>query len=508
MTGSVASPERNGEVRGNELARLLVPNAALSLAVFTLVYCLAVFDGWHQLFRDSDTGWHIRTGETILTTGHLPASDPYSFTRAGSAWLDWEWAADVLIGLAHRTGDTGGVAILFAVAVSACTWMWVRLTLAAGGDLLLMFLSASPVLSTANLHWLARPHVFGWLFLMATLWMLETRSRWGWFALLGMAWANIHGSFVVGPVLCGLYFFGRQAGDWMWDRQLKPDWSPALAGAALAAGSLVNPAGWKLHEHVLQYLGNSELLSRIGEFQTFNFHAPGSWQILACLLAAGLGTALAPAARRPEHFLVGTLLIVFAIRSARGLPIVALAVIPLANASITCALRSARGLAPRLKGEVERFLNYSNALLQIDRSVSGAALVPVFLGMAVLTAGRVRSGFPADQFPVAASEAVAALPQDARILAPDKFGGYLIYRFHGSRKVFFDGRSDFYGAAFMKDYIRLIEGRPGWREQVRQFGFTHALLPNNYTLLDGLQQSGWRPSYTDATATLLAAPGR
>ena len=26
----------------------------------------------------------------------------------------------------------------------------------------------------------------------------------------------------------------------------------------------------------------------------------------------------------------------------------------------------------------------------------------------------------------------------------DKFGGYLIYRFEGRRKVFFDGRSDFY----------------------------------------------------------------
>jgi len=40
--------------------------------------------------------------------------------------------------------------------------------------------------------------------------------------------------------------------------------------------------------------------------------------------------------------------------------------------------------------------------------------------------------------------AVEQLPPDARILAPDKFGGYLIYRFAKKRKVFFDGRSDFY----------------------------------------------------------------
>ena len=32
---------------------------------------------------------------------------------------------------------------------------------------------------------------------------------------------------------------------------------------------------------------------------------------------------------------------------------------------------------------------------------------------------------------------MARLPLEARILAPDKFGGYLIYRFAGARKVYF-----------------------------------------------------------------------
>ena len=71
--------------------------------------------------------------------------------------------------------------------------------------------------------------------------------------------------------------------------------------------------------------------------------------------------------------------------------------------------------------------------------------------------------FPPEQFPVIAA---GLLPADARVLAPDKYGGYLIYRFDGKLKVFFDGRSDFYGSGFMKSYIRLIEVRPGWREQL------------------------------------------
>ena len=95
---------------------------------------------------------------------------------------------------------------------------------------------------------------------------------------------------------------------------------------------------------------------------------------------------------------------------------------------------------------------------------------------------------------------------EARNLAPDKYGVYLIYRFDGRRKVFFDGRSDFYGAGFMKEYIRLIEVRPGWRATVERYGFTHALLPKDGSLREALESSGWRRMFEDEAAVLLEAP--
>ena len=60
-----------------------VPDLALVAFLITLFYCLFLFSGYQKLFRDSDAGWHIRTGESILTTRALPHSDPYSFTRSG-----------------------------------------------------------------------------------------------------------------------------------------------------------------------------------------------------------------------------------------------------------------------------------------------------------------------------------------------------------------------------------------------------------------------------------------
>ena len=126
----------------------------------------------------------------------------------------------------------------------------------------------------------------------------------------------------------------------------------------------------------------------------------------------------------------------------------------------------------------------------------------------VLAAYRVTAGFPAAEFPVAAAQQLEQLAPElftpaGRLLAPDKFGGYLIYRFDGRLKVFFDGRSDFYGAAFLDDYRRLVQVRPGWHDQVTRWGFTHALLPPDYSLVEALQRAGWKALYRDEAAVLL-----
>ena len=52
--------------------------------------------GLQSLLLDGDTGWHIRTGESILSTRVLPHTDLYSFTRSGHPWFAWEWGSDAL----------------------------------------------------------------------------------------------------------------------------------------------------------------------------------------------------------------------------------------------------------------------------------------------------------------------------------------------------------------------------------------------------------------------------
>ena len=129
--------------------------------------------------------------------------------------------------------------------------------------------------------------------------------------------------------------------------------------------------------------------------------------------------------------------------------------------------------------------------------------MPVLAVALLVTFQASHPAFPADQFPVAASAEVAKLPADARLFSSDKFGGYLIYRFHGERKVFFDGRSDFYGADFLRQYGQIMQVRPGWQAHFDQWNFSHALVAPNAPLAEALRLAGWRPVYADKVAVLL-----
>ncbi|HTM50238.1 MAG TPA: hypothetical protein VL285_16210 [Bryobacteraceae bacterium] len=505
--------------QGRGFSRFVIPDLALVASLVTLFYCLFLFAGYGKLFRDSDAGWHIRTGESILSTRELPTTDPYSFTRQGRPWFAWEWGSDALTGVAYRAAGLSGVAWLYGMVIAAGVWFWFRLTWLVGGDFLIACLLAAPLLSTTNIHWLARPHVLSWLLFLAALAGAELASgrpvrprHTLAVAALTALWANLHASFFFAPLICLIYGAGHALRPVIWDLDRREEWRKArwfgLAATVSAAASLVNPYGWQLHRHLFDYLTDAELMARIGEFQSFNFHAEGAFQIVLTLGIAMLGAALALGQKQLGRFLLAAALIYAALRSARGLPLVALALLPMANAGIAKGLAAASGLRPTVRRAIQSFLAYSAGLRAHDSRFSGLALAPVF---AILMFGMLRApgiaahtGFPPDQFPVAAAAEVDRLPASARILAPDKFGGYLIYRFEGRRKVFFDGRSDLYGSDFLKQYARLTQLRPGWRAQLDEFGFTHALLPNDYSLLPALEALGWKQLYRDGTATLLA----
>src|SRR5260370_28847098 len=299
--------------------RRCMPELAFATACITLFSCLFLFQGTHQLFRDSDAGWHLRNGETILATGKLPRTDPYSFTRAGAPWYAWEWLADVAGGSIHRSLGLNGVAVFYVTAISAGVWLWFRLHWALGGNFLLACAMAPLLLSTCNIHWLARPHVLSWLFLLLAI--FPRKPNLIVVGLVTALWANVHASFFLAPVIALLF-------------ALEDRWY-LKAAAVAAVAPLINPYGPQLYVHVYPHLPHSDLLALIAEFQSFDFHSAGAPQIIATVILGVIGGTLALTQKRLHHFALAILITAMALRSARALPLSALLLLPIANAALT-----------------------------------------------------------------------------------------------------------------------------------------------------------------------------
>src|SRR5205807_10126643 len=122
------------------------------------------------------------------------------------------------------------------------------------------------------------------------------KARLLWLLPLMMpVWVNVHGGFLIGFVLLGIY--AVEAG-WQWfairDDKLqdfllklrggKRAQSLGVVGMVAGLITLVNPYGWKLHIHIYQYLTNRFLMDHIDEFQSPNFHRVAERCFAALLL--------------------------------------------------------------------------------------------------------------------------------------------------------------------------------------------------------------------------------
>src|SRR3954471_19113741 len=74
----------------------LLPSLTDFAFLMPIVFLFGRMEGTKTLLGDCDTGWHIRTGEWIISNHQVPARDFFSFTKSGEVWYAWEWLSDLI----------------------------------------------------------------------------------------------------------------------------------------------------------------------------------------------------------------------------------------------------------------------------------------------------------------------------------------------------------------------------------------------------------------------------
>ena len=95
--------------------------------------------------------------------------------------------------------------------------------------------------------------------------------------------------------------------------------------------------------------------------------------------------------------------------------------------------------------------------------------------------------------------AVIQTSNPARVFTYDQWGDYLIYRLP-SRKVFVDGRSDFYGTRLIDECLHIINARYDWQSDLARFDVDAVLLKTDAPLTTILKQTpGWQVLLDDGS---------
>jgi hypothetical protein len=463
-----------------------------------------------MLNADGDMLRHVRHGTWMLEHGRLISADPFSFTRGGDPFVGFEYGSQVVYAVVHRLAGLAGVAIFAGLLIATSYALLARFLLARGVDALLAYLVAVAAAVLGAVHWSPRPHLFTLLGVMVLLHFLEPGSRRRTWLLVPLfaVWANLHGGFVFGLTLLGIYLAGS-ALEWLRGRG-EPSRRAgaaervryyATATALAAAATLLTPHGLALHRHIIEFFNQPFLMENTQEFFSPDFHTAGGRLLLAALLGILLAFMLSPGVPTAPRVLLVLANVAFALQARRNIPLFAATVFPVLAIHFDAAWR---GLPDRrgIRAVFDRDA-------KLGRTAPFAAVVCGLFMMLAAAGGRVGATqvvpdeLNVREFPVEAVAQARAAGLEGRIFHDFVWGGYILYAWTEQR-VFIDGGTDFYGPRLMAEHMNIVGMQPGWRESLRKWEITAVLMPTGSAMLYELTRGGgWRLRYCDPTATLL-----
>ena len=463
--------------------RGLLPGPADVLFVLMLA-ALPLARGWQAINTDGDLGRHLRVGRDILADG-LFFTDRYSWTMQGQPFVPYEWLSEILFALSHQWAGFWGVLLLCGLVVGATAWLLMAWFRRLGVDPLLAFLATAAASVAGSFHWLARPHLWSLLGTVAVLFLVGSaprrlgaamvrRSLWRPLlptVLVFAVWANLHGGFLFGLVLLALLAMGEALDWWIGGRRGAPESlfrTISLLGTAVV-GSCITPVGPRILLHVTSFFSNAWLIDITMEYRSPDFHLWWGNVFLgllsACVAAVALSRRSVPF-RVLVPFLVTT---VFALHSARNIPLWALSGFPLLVGHLDSDWGALKvGLLERLRASFD--LAARSARPGLWSAVAAMAAV----GWA--RAAPLHPGFDPKVFPVEAVARARAQGVQGRIFNELAWGGYILYAWP-EQKVFIDAQTDFYGEQLSQEYLSIRNAEPGWLDKLHALGVTSIALP-------------------------------
>lgn len=469
----------------------------MGLILFVLLFTMAV-----RVPTDTDTWWHLRSGQYMVEHKSVLRHDPFSHTRQGEFWINHSWGAQIVLygvyqafGGGTQPGAPGNVGLAVFTATLATLGMGLVYLMCAGN----VYVRAFTVVlgaATAAVFWAPRPQMFSFVLAAAVLYLLhlykrqQTNRLW-LIPVLVVAWVNLHGGFAMafilllgslaGEVLANLT--STQRPEVMRWPQLKKVALVTVVSVPLVA---VNPFGVRMLGYPLATVSIGALQDFIQEWAAPDFHLPQTWPFLMLLL--GLLCVFAMSRQRADWtdlvLVAGTA--AMALLAGRNIALFAVVATPVLSRQVDAWLAE-QGWRLRPRQTVSgRMLLANWVLLAL---VSLGALGKIGTTLSSKTIRQAQEEF----FPAQLAAYLVQNPPEGKLFNSYNWGGYFIFA-APEAPVYVDGRTDLYGDEVLQRYLDIILLQDGWRELLDEQGVDSVAIEADSALAGALRlmPGSWR----------------
>ena len=267
--------------------------------------------------------------------------------------------------------------------------------------------------------------------------------------------------------------------------------------------TFLSPSGANIWKAITSLGSNSYITSRIPEYQSPNFHIPGTWPFILLLLIVIVGFAR-------NHQKIGwtsvLLTIAFtgiALYSSRMIPLFAIIVVPIAAGALGDWLRqeTPESRFSRMERNFSTINNTSGGWVWI--AVLVVAVAAIFRsGSAIDPAGK-GNAFDGQFFPVQAVDWLNQNTQQGHMFNEFDWGGYLLLELSPRQQIFMDGHTHIYGEALTREYETVISLREGWKEIFEKYDVEWVIVRADSSVAGVLLHENWQILHQDDTAVIL-----
>lgn len=493
------------------MSRLESPR--LAAALLALVCATAAFGAMAPV-HNPDLGWHLALGRWIAEHGAVPRTEPFTHTAYGAPMVAHQWLSQLLYHEVVRASGVLALRWLHAGLAVLVLWIVWRMLRREGVAAPLAVLGVLVYATVAQGRFQVRPQMVN-LVALAALYggVFVARPRLGAAQLAGAfgacaLWANLYSGAVLFPLLVAIYAVAeivQQRAGW---RAPRPDdlggGDPrrllALA-AAVSLGVLATPHGLRLLAYVAETRRVNAGLSTewlpLVSYWGSPLASPLPIQLWWCVGVAFVLTALATLRRQSLSELA-----VVAVLAA--LPLASQRFLDLAFAPVVFVLRE---VGPLLARRPRAMRAAAAASLAIVAAASGArwlALAAPAQGARAAPFARLERAhdFRDAMFPVEAMTFLDDVPLEGRLFAPNKWGGYVLFRTYDRYPVFVDGRWVTIGERIVRDSARIASRRDDAEALLDAYGVDLLLVPRGW-MTDGIRErQGWVPLFLNRNAAV------